>query len=149
RNRLSAPSVASLLTPPTAARRERFRRRGLPTLAVLNLLDDLAAEHDALDAVLGGLSFSDWDVPTPGGEWRVRDQVGHLAYFDSMGTLAARDGAGFEAKRDRGLADMDAFAVEAQSIGREQTGDELLTTWRSLRREMLTALAGVPDGARL
>jgi len=42
------------------------------------LLDDLAAEQAALDAVLGRMTEAQWDRPSHAPGWLVRDQVTHL-----------------------------------------------------------------------
>jgi uncharacterized protein (TIGR03084 family) len=113
------------------------------------LLDELAAEHAALDAVVADITPSAWDAPTPSPGWRVRDQIGHLAYFDQMAFLSANDPDAFEAGRDAGLADLAAFEAEATSIGRGWTGTELLDIWRRSRAAMLEVLADVPAASRL
>ena len=58
------------------------------------LLSDLSAEHESLDAALAGLSEEEWAAPTPADGWQVRDQISHLAYFDTTAALArSRAGA--------------------------------------------------------
>jgi uncharacterized protein (TIGR03084 family) len=116
---------------------------------VAPLLDDLAAEHDALDAIVAPLDDAAWDTPTPAPGWRVRDQIGHLAFFDQMGLLAATDPDAFAADRDAAIADLDAFGERSGRLGREYTGFLLLAAWRTARDAMLDGLAGVVDGARL
>jgi uncharacterized protein (TIGR03084 family) len=116
------------------------------------LLQDLQAEHEALDAVVAPLDDEGWDTPTPAARWRVRDQIGHLAYFDQTGRQAAVDPDAFVADRDRGLADMDGFTADAERLGREFTGAALLSRWRNARSAMLDALAGLArndESARL
>ncbi|MEO7556939.1 MAG: maleylpyruvate isomerase N-terminal domain-containing protein, partial [Acidimicrobiales bacterium] len=49
------------------------------------LLDELAAEHVVLDVVVAPLKLPQWDLATPPGAWRIRDQVGHLTFFDDEG----------------------------------------------------------------
>ena len=53
------------------------------------LLDDLAAETAALDAVLVPLRPEEWARQTPAAGWNIADQVSHLAYFDETALLAA------------------------------------------------------------
>ena len=60
---------------------------------------DLAAEQDALDAVVAGLSAEQWRTPTPSPGWTVADQIGHLTYFDATATLAMADPYTFMAHR--------------------------------------------------
>jgi uncharacterized protein (TIGR03084 family) len=109
------------------------------------LFEDLHAEHEALDAVVALLPDDAWDSPTPAPGWRVRDQIGHLAYFDDTGRQAAVDPDAFIADRDRGLADLDAFSAQTERLGRELTGFMLLSAWRAARAAMLDALADLAE----
>jgi uncharacterized protein (TIGR03084 family) len=109
------------------------------------LLDDLVAEHDSLDTVVASLPAEGWEAPTPADGWRVRDQIGHLTYFDRTGRQAADDPDGFVAGRDRGLADLDAFAADAERLGRELTGAPLLAAWRTARIDLVSALRALAD----
>jgi uncharacterized protein (TIGR03084 family) len=113
------------------------------------VLADLAEEHAALDAVVADLDEAGWDAPTPAPGWRVRDQIGHLAYFDQMALLAAVDPDAFAAHLEAVMADLPAFQEEAMAIGRSSSAADLLDAWRGARQAMITALADVPDGARL
>jgi uncharacterized protein (TIGR03084 family) len=109
------------------------------------LFEDLHAEHEALDAVVAPLPDHAWDSTTPADGWRVRDQIGHLAYFDTTGRQAAVDPDGFVADRDRGLADLGAFTADAERLGRDFTGFMLLSAWRTARAAMLDALADLAE----
>jgi uncharacterized protein (TIGR03084 family) len=113
------------------------------------ILEDLAGEHGALDDVVAQLPDERWDAPTPAGGWRVRDQIGHLAFFDQQGVLAATDPERFVTETKAGLADWEAFAVRTEQLGREHTGGDLLGLWRSARSECIDALGSLPEGARL
>ena len=117
--------------------------------ALAVLLDDLAAEHAALDAVVAALPVDAWDAPTPSPGWRVRDQIGHLSYFDERGARSASDPAAFVAETERDLADPDSFHAKAERLGRELTGDALLHAWRAARAACVDALRAAPEGARL
>ena len=111
------------------------------------LLDDLAAEHDALDAVVAPLDPSGWDQPTPAAGWAVRHQISHLGFFDLRAAMAATDPAAFEAERDAMLADPKAFDLAGEWSA--LPGDELLVAWRGARRDLLAAFVGVDPRARL
>jgi uncharacterized protein (TIGR03084 family) len=113
------------------------------------ILDDLEAEHGALDAVVEGLPDDAWDTPTPATGWRVRDQIGHLAYFDRQGLLAATDPDAFIAAAEKLVSDPKAFEAEATELGREHTGGGLLEVWRTARAQCLQAMRDLPAGARL
>lgn len=113
------------------------------------IVSDLLAEHRALDDVVAGISGMQWDTPTPSPHWLVRDQIGHLAFFDQQAALAAASPERFVEETERDLADLAAFERDATRIGREQSGETLLDTWRSARARLHHALAEVEDGARI
>jgi uncharacterized protein (TIGR03084 family) len=119
------------------------------TDALAALIDDLHAEHEALDAVVGGISDDAWDVPTPSPGWRVRDQIGHLAFFDQRAQMAITDTEAFIAERDAALEDFDSFGELAGRLGRDYTGLLLLSAWRTARALSLDAIGAVPDGMRI
>src|SRR5688572_23177889 len=48
------------------------------------LIADLAAEADALDGLLSGLSAEQWLTATPARGWDVRDSVAHIAIGDGL-----------------------------------------------------------------
>jgi uncharacterized protein (TIGR03084 family) len=109
------------------------------------LFEDLDAEHEALDTIVSLLPDDAWETPTPAPGWRVRDQIGHLAYFDETGRQAAVDPDGFVTERDRRMADLDAFTAHAERLGRELTAFMLLAAWRAARAAMLDALADTAE----
>ena len=109
------------------------------------LCDDLAAEHDALDAIVRDLDAIEWDAATPAAGWRVREQIAHLTYFDQMGTLAINDPDAFARHLEHVQADLDAFASE--SLARADDPPEtLLRAWRDARAEVVGGTAD--DAAR-
>ena len=61
------------------------------TPTVASVRDDLIAEQDALDAVIGELDTDHWALPTPSPRWNIADQIGHLTYFDWTAALAITD----------------------------------------------------------
>ena len=113
------------------------------------LLADLTAEHEALAAVVAPLTDAQWDLDTPAERWRVRDQIGHLAFFDEQGTIAAAEPERFTAELEELLKDLAAFGARTEAIGRELTGEPLLTRWHAANVAMRAALEAVPDGTRL
>ena len=59
------------------------------------LLEDLAGEQAALDAVLARMTEAQWDLPSHAPGWLVRDQVTHLGHVDEIATRAITDADGF------------------------------------------------------
>jgi len=106
---------------------------------------DLAAEHEALDAVVADLDEPAWCTPTAAQGWTVHDTVFHVAFFDDMARLAVVDPEGFERRRDGLLAgDVDSAALAAA-----MSGAELLAWWRGVRTGLLGALAPLEPKARI
>jgi uncharacterized protein (TIGR03084 family) len=105
---------------------------------------DLAAEHEALDAVVGGLTDEQWATPTPSPGWTVADQIGHLTYFDGAAAMAITDEAAFHASIGPLLEDMDGATLH-----RHLVPSELLTEWRHNRQRLLDVAAQLEPGRRV
>jgi uncharacterized protein (TIGR03084 family) len=120
-------------------------------MAVLDdLLEDLAAESGALDAVLAPLDAAAWRTPTPASGWTVAHQIAHLAWTDRVAALAARDPDGFNAMLTRALQEDGATFVDQEAErGAQLEPAELLAAWRADRAELAAALAEVPAGGKL
>ena len=113
---------------------------------VSEVLADLLAEHDALDAVVADLSAEQFATPTPSPRWTVADQLAHLTYFDANAALAITDPIAFPATVDGlfaaamgGDEAMDEFTLGAW---RDLPADELLAAWRSNRALLADAAEG-------
>ncbi len=109
-----------------------------------SICDDLAAEHDDLDAIVAGLTDRQWLIETPSPGWAIRDQISHLWFFDQRAVMA--------------LTDPDAFAADIQWLlanggtdasvepGRSMPSAELLQRWRD-DRQRLIGVASMLDPA--
>jgi uncharacterized protein (TIGR03083 family) len=119
------------------------------------IFDDLAAEQDRLDAILGCLDDTEWAAPSAAAGWSVADVVLHLAQGDEAVT-ASTTGVGLAARSpDGGSVDelMDRL-VRAE----RQAPAAVLPRWRTARLAELwahgldiTGPLGIafPDTARL
>jgi uncharacterized protein (TIGR03084 family) len=120
---------------------------------VTDVLADLLAEQEALDAVVAELSDDEWALPTPSPRWTVADQIGHLTYFDGTATLAITDPDAFRASLEAliGALGGDAEAGDEATLGeyRAMTPAELLGAWRENRRRLAEAAATLTDDARV
>ena len=100
------------------------------------LIDDLDAEHRALDAVVSTIDDDAWATPTASPGWRIAEQIAHLAFFDRTATLAIADPDGF----GRHLEEMRAHRGSDPSVGEaELSPPELLAAWRQARGKLVAA----------
>lgn len=120
---------------------------------IAGLIADLEAEQRQLDEIVTGLSAEQWDSPTPSPGWTVTDQIGHLCYFDSAAVTAITDPDAF--------AGMVSDLLEAGGAGASEVDDLTLDpfraldqpgrleAWRSNRRALATAAAGLGERDRV
>jgi len=115
------------------------------------LVDDLAAEHAALDAVLVRMADSAWDVPTHAPGWLARDQVTHLAHFDEAATRAIADPDAFRAEVAARAAASDREDYESRYLagGRAMSPAALFAWWRRAGAALVDAARSAPPKARL
>jgi uncharacterized protein (TIGR03084 family) len=113
------------------------------------ICNDLAAEHEALDAIVTKLVASDWKRSTPADGWSIGDSVSHLAYFDRTARLAAIDAEAFKAD----TLDMQAASANGVDpsieLGRAMSADALLTLWRTGRADLNDALRTLDPKSRV
>lgn len=121
-----------------------LRMSPIPTAV---LLDDLRAEHEALDRRVAGLDDARWRSPTPAEGWTVADSISHLAYFDATAVLALADISAFT----RHLAELASDPTAAPDTALARAGDHrvLLETWRDGRRGLLRAAGAADPAARV
>ena len=112
------------------------------------LNEDLVAEHQALDEVLGALPDEDWDIPTPSPGWSVRDQITHLAFFDERAHLAVVDPEVF-AESLIHVTDVDSFVNDPLLDARSLPPARVLERWRSARAAMVDAFGGMDPSVRV
>jgi uncharacterized protein (TIGR03084 family) len=103
----------------------------------MTIFDDLAAEQDRLEEVLGGLSATQWAAPSAAAGWSVADVVLHLAQSEE-GVVATATGRG------RGLRPDHARSVDEAMedlVREERTAPaEVFRRWREARRASVDAL---------
>src|SRR5271163_2678511 len=59
------------------------------------IVDDLRAESDELDALVAPLADERWAAPTPAAGWSIAHQIGHLLWTDRGALIAVTDEAAF------------------------------------------------------
>lgn len=113
---------------------------------------DLALAQDGLDTLVSGLAPAAWDMLAPCGNWTVKDEICHLAYFDHTARLSATDPEAFQRQliQDLGrIKNMDEAAEITLAKGRAMAIGDLLAWWRQERRQLVNALARLAPRDRL
>lgn len=113
------------------------------------LIEDLAAETNALRQILDPLGDADWRRPTPAPGWTITDQVSHLAYFDQTAIISATDPDEFAAEVSRLTA---AGVVDPEAIARryhDMKPAELRDWFARARNDLLSVFAGLDPAMRV
>ncbi|MFE5792139.1 TIGR03084 family metal-binding protein [Streptomyces sp. NPDC056503] len=113
-----------------------------------DLLADLRAEGDELDAIVKELSEEQWRRATPAPRWTIAHQIAHLAWTDRAALLAVTDAGGFAVEVEKALASPERFVDDGAEEGAALPPGELLAGWREGRRLLREALLAVPPGGR-
>jgi uncharacterized protein (TIGR03084 family) len=118
---------------------------------VSDVLADLTAEQDALDALVDTLADADLMQPTASAGWSVADQIAHLAYFDRAAAIAIEDPTAFPALAVELLDAAGSDDVDDLTLGPYRTlpRTELIETWRSNREALGKAAARLADDDRV
>ena len=113
------------------------------------VIDDLAAEQAALEAVLVRMADDVWERSSHAPGWLARDQVAHLATFDETAALAIVDADAFRAAA-RAVADPSvSFEEQYLAKGRALSHAELLAWWRAASSSLIAATRTMDGKARL
>ena len=114
-----------------------------------DVLDDLAAEGERLEALVAPLPEEEWRRPTPAPGWDVATQVAHLAWTDEVALAAATDKQAWDAHVLAAIEDAEGFVDRGALEGGAVPPADLLARWRDARAALAAALAAVPPGERL
>jgi uncharacterized protein (TIGR03084 family) len=114
---------------------------------VQQICDDLAAEQNALDVIVGELDPTSWSLPTPAAAWTIGDQINHLWFFDQRALLALSDPEAFAVDRAELLAT--GGTDRSVDVGRNVTAEQLLNEWRATRSVLLDVARGVDPSVRV
>src|SRR5262249_2102064 len=140
RSRGSSRSHRRLHRPPAHHERSRpFGYRDTMTAASV-IFDDLAAEQDALAAMLGRLGAQDWAKPSGAEGWSIGDVVLHLAQTEELVSATVNGTmSGLRASDPAGKSpSMDEAADQAVAAERGQPHWAVFARWQSAHREALT-----------
>ncbi len=111
------------------------------------IVDDLIAEHAALDEVLE--QVSDWEMATPAEGWSVADTISHLWFFDQRAVLALTDPEAFRTDAETLLAAAAGGADPSVEPGRSMAATELHDAWRRDRAALAELARGVDPATRV
>ena len=113
------------------------------------IVDDLRAESDELDALVAPLADIDWTAPTPAAGWSIAHQIGHLLWTDRAALIAVTDEAAFADVVQSAAADPIGFVNAAADELAAVAPAEIIDDWRLTRSRLHDALLTVPDGRKL
>jgi uncharacterized protein (TIGR03084 family) len=113
------------------------------------IVAELGAESDDLDALVAPLADDRWAAPTPAAGWTIAHQIGHLLWTDRVALTAVIDEAAFPELLELAAANPVGFVDEAAEELAATAPPELLADWRVTRRRLHDALLTVPDGRKL
>jgi uncharacterized protein (TIGR03084 family) len=113
------------------------------------VLADLTAEGDELDATVGMLDEAAWRTPVPAAGWDIATTVVHLAWTDECAIAAGTDKAAWDALVLRAIADPEGFVDEEATAGALAPAAEILERWRTSRQALVTMLRDYPAGDKL
>jgi uncharacterized protein (TIGR03084 family) len=117
--------------------------------ALAQIVDDLRAESDELDALVAPLAADRWAAPTPAVGWTIAHQIAHLLWTDRVALMSVTDEAAFSGLLEIAAADPNGFVDAGAEDVAATVPDELLADWRLTRTRLHDALLTVPDGRKL
>jgi uncharacterized protein (TIGR03084 family) len=113
------------------------------------VLADLSAEGDALEALVSGLDEPGWRTATPAEGWDIATTIVHLAWTDECAIAAGTDKAAWEELILKAMADPNGF-VDAEAFeGAKASGAEILARWHAGRPALVSMLRDYPAGEKL
>jgi uncharacterized protein (TIGR03084 family) len=113
------------------------------------IVDDLHAESDELDALVAPLAADRWATSTPAAGWTIAHQIGHLLWTDRVALTAVTDEAAFAGLLEMAAANPIGFVDAGADELAATAPAELLADWRATRARLHDALPTVPDGRKL
>jgi uncharacterized protein (TIGR03084 family) len=117
------------------------------TDVLTQVLADLRAEGDRLDALVADLDDDGWHTATPAPGWDVATQVAHLLWTDEVALKAATDKEAWDEVVLGAIADPEGFVdAQAHALAAEPG---LLDRWRQTRADLHEVLTAYPQGEKM
>jgi uncharacterized protein (TIGR03084 family) len=114
------------------------------------VIDDLAEEAAAFDALFADIDSEQWRAPTPAEGWTVTDQVGHLAFVFTLAGLATAEPEKFTAITSpigNAPGNFDRAVNDALADYVNDPTEVLVRRWREARDFAIKALTAQPADA--
>ena len=109
-----------------------------------DVIADLTAEGDEVEALITGLDEAGWAKPTPAPGWTVAHQIAHLAFIFHLAGTAASDPETFAVMAAKAEEDFEGAVNAALQAYLQYPPKVLLPKWREERDTSIAALAAVP-----
>lgn len=113
------------------------------------VLTDLTAEGDALEALVAPLDEQGWRTPVPAEGWDIATTIVHLAWTDECAVAAGTDKAAWDALVMKGFEDPMGFVDAEAFAGAQASAPEILARWRTGRPALAEMLRAFPEGQKL
>ena len=113
------------------------------------VLADLAAEGDQLEAAIAPLDESGWRTPVPAEGWDIATTVVHLAWTDECAVAAGTDKAAWDALVLEAIGNPQGFVDEQAFLGAKAPGAQILARWQASRPALARMLRDFPEGQKL
>lgn len=120
----------------------------MPDPSAVAVFADLREEGRELDSLVGELSGTGWEKPTPAPRWTIAHQIAHLHWTDRASLLALTDAAAFAGLVEEALKAPDSFVDAGAEEGAALPPAELLARWRAGRTALDEALAAAAPDAK-
>lgn len=114
-----------------------------------DVLTDLAAEGDQLEAHLAPLADEQWRTPTPADGWDIATTIAHLAWTDEVSVYAATDKEKWDAEVMGAIMNPTGYVDEKALEGGAVPAAELLARWRASRPALEQTLREFPEGEKI
>ena len=113
------------------------------------VLADLTAEGDALEAAVLPLGEQGWRTPVPAEGWDIATTIVHLAWTDECAIAAGTDKAAWDALVLRAIDNPQGFVDDEAYAGAKSPAAEILARWQASRPALVAMLHDYPEGEKL
>ncbi|MFC6154584.1 TIGR03084 family metal-binding protein [Nocardioides yefusunii] len=114
-----------------------------------DVLTDLAAEGDRLEALVAPLTAEQWRTATPAAGWDIATTIAHLAWTDEVAVHAATDKEAWDAQVMGAIMNPTGYVDEQAAEGAAVEPAQLLARWQTARPALAKTLAEFPTGEKI